>query len=411
MYLDISLTKKEIVIISFLFRFRGMTAFQLASVLHFTLEPTSSIKSSIHNHLARLKNKKVVKSKKIESHIADGSLYYLSPAGFDLAKDYLDIDVDQVGDGFQNALYKIKYSDLSYDYHKPPFEQIGHHLLCTNALLQLEIFYTPSDITFRTSAYAARIYYQNSIKSILRPDAEFKTANNSHYFLEIDMATENSSQLLLKFENYKEYFNTLKVDQLPHAIFFIMKGNSKSTGFKRRCKTVISTFLNVMEKKYSHLVNLIIVSLNDFVKAIEFEFKKDTFNLSMLKKLVDEKIDSGYEFTFHYHNLRQSGVPFAFVYNNKHSYTYYYIHIAHQYESFVYGNFLNFLSIKNHPSQKVIQYLGDLQPDGIKQIIFINNADPQLPLNFPKGLLSTDLLAELELLQDYTDIIPFKAGT
>lgn len=403
--LNIHLTTREIEIIKILFRFRGATAVQIATCLYYTFEPSKSEKSSTHNHLARLKTKKVIKSKKIESHIAEGSLYYLSPSGYELAKDYLDIDVDQVGDGFSNELNKIKYSDLSYDTYKPPFEQIGHHLLCTNSLLQLEFYFKPPKITSRTSAYAARIYYQNNVKSILRPDAEFKTGENSHYFLEIDMATENSSQLLLKFKNYKEYFNTLKVDQLPQAIFFIMKGNGKSTGFKRRCKTVISTYLNVMEKKYSHLVNLIIVSLNDFANGVKFEIHKNKLTLSMLKEFMNTRIDSDYEFTLNFHNPREGGVPFAFVYNNKHLYKYYYLHFAHQHESFVYGNFLNFLWIKNKPSPKTIQYLRGLNSDGMKQIIIINDLDPQLQINFPKGLLSNNLLAEIQLLKDYTEII------
>lgn len=84
--LGYQLSETSIKLLKFLFYYRGMTALQLAKMYFKSHNPTAVQKSSVHNYLRKLKDQKLVTSKKLDGDNYVGSLYYLTQSGLEVVK-------------------------------------------------------------------------------------------------------------------------------------------------------------------------------------------------------------------------------------------------------------------------------------------------------------------------------------
>ncbi|WP_346200245.1 replication-relaxation family protein [Caldifermentibacillus hisashii] len=401
------LSNRDKDIIRTLYRYRGMTAWQLAQKVHNTYTPKNSQKSMIHNYLKRLKKQKLVTSKKLEEDVALGSIYYLTPIGFNIAKDLLNIEIGQIGDGylfaddFESEGYHT-HADLEYSIYKPPLEQIGHHLLLIDTLIKLDFLDKGNLIDYRLSMYATREYQSDKGNGKLRPDAEMLIDSNRSYFIEIDKGTEGYQQLYGKFINYKHYFSQLNEEELPDAILFITDEKRQLYGIKRRWATILTAYLNAMGP-FSAKVNLIFSPINMLEDTISLEMKRPYYN-----KLAEESVrtyfkNEGYSsvkfFKF------KSMLPFAVaIKGNK--YQLIFTRLANEFESLVFGGFFLF-SKKMHIIDAEIQK-NKLQRLGLEQVILYHDRRPYLPSAFPKEKWTGDQQKYMEILFNHLTYLPLK---
>lgn len=395
-------TKTEQQILTLLHEFRGMTAQQITQCISYNIQPKATQKSSIHNHLKRLKAKKLVLSKRINSNTRTGSVYFLSSKGFNYVKNLLNIEFGAIGLGFTSKILESSFSDLSYEVYKPPFEQLHHHLLFVDSLIAIKLNEKLEAIQTRNSIYASRLYFQRNFQRILRPDAEInnmKSGNN--YFIEIDTGSENYNQLLAKFENYNAYFKTLDQSDLPLGIFFVTDSVEKYYGFRRRWMTVLSAFLTAMDIKFLDLVNLIMTPLDDFAKSLAFEINKSRLFEYLHDEMFSNPSQNEKKFLAtieHNHMYREPNFYVYQIGNSK--YRYEYICIAQQYESLVYGGYLSFVKKANSDPQTALTR--NLSKLGFSQTVIRRNTSEQLPLNFAPEKIPPEILVVLQTIKDYT---------
>lgn len=396
------LSNRDQDILCTLYRYRGMTAWQLAQKVHNSFTPRNSQKSMIHNYLKRLKKKKLITSKKLEEDVGLGSLYYLTPAGFNMAKDLLNIDIGQMGEGY---LFADEFegfhthADFDYSIYKPPLEQLGHHLLLIDALIKVDFLDREDLIDYRMSMYATREYQWEKGTSKLRPDAEMLIEVNKSYFIEIDKGTEGYQQLYEKFINYRNYFSNLDVEELPTGILFITDEKRQLYGLKRRWTTVLAAYLNAMGP-FSAKVNLIFSPINMLEKTISLEV-----NRSYNDKLAKERIRSylkneGYTSVDLFELIPT--VRFA-VARKGNKYQLIFTRLANEFESQVFGAYILF----SQNIKKIDAFIHEknLSRLGLEQIILYDNQQPYLPSNFPKEKLHDNQI-HIEMLHEHLTYLP-----
>ncbi|MEO4054474.1 replication-relaxation family protein [Solibacillus sp. CAU 1738] len=398
-------TKSEQIILKLLHEFRGMTALQIAQCISSKEQPKITQRSSIHNHLKRLKSKKLVSGKKIDSNTRTGSVYFLSSNGFNYVKDLLNIEFEKIGSGYTSKILGDSFSDLSYEVYKTPLEQLNHHLLFVDSLIAIKLNEQLKAIQTRNSIYASRLYFQQNGQRILRPDGEIEDLESGDtFFLEIDMGTENYNQLLAKFENYNEYFKTLSQSQLPMGIFFVTDSIKKAYGFNRRWMTVLSSFLSAIDAKFLESVNLIMIPIDDFSESLAFEVNKQNLYENYHNNIFSTQTQNKNKFLATIEHSHEYRDPNFYIYQiGKSNYQYVYISIAQQFESLVYGGYLNFVKLANsNPQNESTKNLSKL---GYSQTIFRRNTSEHLPLNFAPEHIPNEILAVLQTIQDNAKII------
>lgn len=126
---------------------------------------------------------------------------------------------------------------MSYDLYQPSKKQLNHHLLLIDFFIYLRInFGEEESIDHRLSMYCSTEYMYNNLEYKIRPDAEIMLTNKESYWIEVDRTTESHSQLLTKFQNYKNFFY-LKKNDLPipfSAIMFVTDVKQQMYGMNRR---------------------------------------------------------------------------------------------------------------------------------------------------------------------------------
>lgn len=396
----IKLSGRDQDILTTLYRFRGMTALQLAQIVHNSREPKNSQKSMIHNYLKRLKKQKVITSKKLEDEISLGSIYYLTPKGFQLAKDVLNIEIGQVGEGFKFA-DEIEgfhtHADLEYSIYKPPLEQISHHLLLIDSLIKLEFLYSEEQIDYRLSMYATREYKYKEIQGKLRPDGELHLSDGRKYFIEIDKGTESYQQLYEKFINYRNYLSQLDINKFPAGILFITDAKRQIYGLKRRWTTILAAYMNAMGK-LAVRVNLVLSPLNKLEETVLFEIKRLKYNQIAAKSLKDYLASQGN----HSYRITLSGIDHSLWYaivTNGNRQQLVFSRVVNEYESGPYSYFIYL--IQNIKSITKTKNISTLIPLGFEQsILFYKSHLPFLPLRFPEDKWSKKQQTAIELFHD-----------
>lgn len=258
---NISLRDK--IILAILLSYRGVTAKQLTIFVMGNRDYTLSEEKSIYNSLRKLKKQGLIFAFKLQETVSNGSMYYLSPKGYSLALDLLNVEAGQKGEGWlpYESSFETNFADLPYEVYSPPKKQTAHHLMLVDLFLQLiemgdEI---PEGIPHRLNLYASQKYLLKDGPHMeprkLRPDGEI-LINSKRYTIEIDRATENHEQLVEKFKIYKAYFEHCKRNgeiNTIQGIIFVVEDRRRMHGINRRWASLLAAYVKVLYPEWRHI--------------------------------------------------------------------------------------------------------------------------------------------------------------
>ncbi|SLK50292.1 Uncharacterised protein [Mycobacteroides abscessus subsp. abscessus] len=282
--LGYDLTEYDIDIIDCLTNYRGVKPYHL-SIMKYGVNYTNSQEKTIYKYLRKLLDQKLIAKYKLQDG-SEGSMYYLTSKGYELAKDLFNIEEGKKGEGWINEDGCTSYGDFPYELFSPPLEQAPHHLLSIDFLFKLRSINT-TFIEHRINLYSAVTYGNSENKFRFRPDAEIRLENNRTYAIEIDRGSENHEQLCKKFRTYRHYYEIAKQSGLDvrHAgIIFIVEDKRKKHGMKRRWKNICAAFFKEMGD-YHKDVNLIMTTVSDTSETILFELYRKNYEQRFINKL------------------------------------------------------------------------------------------------------------------------------
>ncbi|MFJ7669673.1 replication-relaxation family protein [Lysinibacillus sp. NPDC097195] len=298
---DYNLSPARIQVLETLYTIRGANARVLTQFMKGKLVCEAKEEKQIINLLQRLKESGLVTSKKLEGKYA-GSMYYLSPLGFEVAKRLLNIKPLQKGSMWLRYKYpfnqrsKDQMRDYSYETYKPPVRQYKHHHLILKAIVSLY----SSGLNINTYPYRLTLdavkeyeYHDNRLgwrKYQLKPDAEINI-NNEIYTFEIDRSTESYTQLVQKFIHYKRYTEYALEQQYKFPvtkIIFVVEDKERMYGISRRWVTIMKAFMEGMDVKESYEtwpnIQLILTTVGDLANVVENERDKSLGDIGDLVK-------------------------------------------------------------------------------------------------------------------------------
>jgi DNA-binding MarR family transcriptional regulator len=379
---EYKLTHCSMKLLAYLFYYRGMTALQLSQMYYESEKPFPTQKSSIHNYLSKLKKQNLVASKKLEDNIRPGSIYYLTTKGFEVVKEMLNIDVGATENGFillNERNGTPTQSDLPYSLYQPPKQQISHHLLLIDFFIRLRIHFSEEEsVDHRLSMYCSTPYTYNNTDGKIRPDAEIILPNGNAYWIEVDRSTESHSQLLAKFQNYKNFLSYLKENNLPipfKGILFLTDEKQQLYGMKRRWTNIVSAYLKSMDPDQAADIRLLMTPLNRVEETLRFEMKRMKLN-EAAKQLLHEKLHQrGYHRILPFIRKSDQSLFYAIAMNQK-SYKIFFVHVGNAYDSSLYINFHQFIQRLNKIQQK--DEVKKLQQQGFEQMVFHTFKNPYI---------------------------------
>ncbi|MGE7219622.1 replication-relaxation family protein [Priestia koreensis] len=277
-----------------LYIYRGMTATQMASSLY-TDQYLVSQEKSIYNYLGKLKKQQLVTSLRLQDSYSKGSIYYLTPKGYEFAKSWLDIQEGQRGTGWMKGS-RGQFADLSYEIYRPPLSQTTHHLLLIDLFIRLNSL-KMKGANYRLNLYASVTYNDGVKKQRYRPDGEIYLRNGRTYTIEIDRGTESHEQLRQKFKVYRQYFDYLtetKQNGIPFGILFVVEDKRRNHGIKRRWKNVAAAFFEEIGEHHEK-VNLILTSANMLEQILSFEINRQMYENEALQQFKGIYKQDGWE--------------------------------------------------------------------------------------------------------------------
>lgn len=384
-------------IIEFLMTYRGMTAKQLTAMMHAPFSYNLSEEKSVYNYLRKLKKQGLVVAIKLQTNIANGSIYYLSPKGYDYAKDMLNIEEERTGTGWikhYREFEESNFGDISYDLHMPPLKQLAHHLMLIDFFIELNMIDedTYDVIKHRNNLYSSKTYFVDGKKNRCRPDAEIVLGNN-RFAIEIDRATESHEQLLQKFETYRQYLDRSndpaeKID----GIIFIVENKRRDHGIKRRWTNILSAFFKTMYKHHNNL-NLIMTTLDAAKETLLFELKRNSFESEAFNEIEDILKSKGYSNVVRWKDNKKGELVLSHAVFNK-KYHIFFNAISQEFESRLYSRYFNFLNKLDYAKEK--EQVSNLEFAGYKKLLFYDLRKPYIvdKTNFLDGHLSSTI-AEL----------------
>lgn len=402
------LTNCSMKLLELLFYYRGMTALQLTKMYYDSENPLPTQKSNIHNYLNKLKKQSLVTSKKLDESIYLGSIYYLTSKGFEAAKEMMNIEVGAKESGFilLNERSGIPtQSDLPYNLYQPPKVQMSHHLLLIDLFIQLRIQFNDDEaIDHRLSMYCSTPYTIDSIDYKIRPDAEVLLPHKESYWIEVDRGTESHSQLLAKFNNYKNFLIYLKENNLEipfKGIIFVTDAKQRLCGLKRRWANILSAFLKEMYPFDTDL-RLILTPLNEVENTLRFEMNRNELNESA-SHLLDENLKlRGYKKMLPFVKTVDKTL-FYFIAKNETAYKIIYVNVSNAFDSSVYTDFHHFTKELSIIQQK--NEVKGLMPDGFEQVIVHPNQNPYIIKTLQGDHSTGELEDELEMLNENIEFI------
>lgn len=395
-------------LLELLFYYRGMTALQLTKMYYDSENPLPTQKSNIYNYLNKLKKQSLVTSKKLDESIYLGSIYYLTSKGFEAAKEMMNIEVGAKESGFilLNERSGIPtQSDLPYNLYQPPKLQMSHHLLLIDLFIQLRIQFNDDEaIDHRLSMYCSTPYTIDSIDYKIRPDAEVLLPHKESYWIEVDRGTESHSQLLAKFNNYKNFLIYLKENNLEipfKGIIFVTDAKQRLCGLKRRWANILSAFLKEMYPFDTDL-RLILTPLNEVENTLRFEMNRNELNESA-SHLLDENLKlRGYKKMLPFVKTVDKTL-FYFIAKNETAYKIIYVNVSNAFDSSVYTDFHHFTKELSIIQQK--NEVKGLMPDGFEQVIVHPNQNPYIIKTLQGDHSTGELEDELEMLNENIEFI------
>lgn len=405
---DYKLTNCSMKLLELLYYYRTMTASQLTKMYYELEDPLPTQKSNIYNYLNKLKKQLIVTSKKLDNSTHSGSIYYLTTRGFKVVKEMLNIEIGARGSGYIILNEKMGYptqSDLPYELYQPPKKQIDHHLLLIDFFIQLRIQFGEDDyIDHRLSTYCSTKYVLNNIENKIRPDATILLPNKEAYWIEIDRATESHSQLLTKFQNYKNYISYLEKNRLPipfNSIIFVTDAKHQMYGLNRRWANILSAFLEIMHP-YETDIRLIMTPLNKLDETLHFEMNRmklvDAAKQQINKTLMDKGYNSVHPF------IKKSDKTLFYTFGKKqNSYKLFFTGLINEYDSSLYTNFHQFMSKLNTLNKHDL--VKGLQPEGFEQIVLHIKDKPYVIPSLPQNNASNKTQQIIEFLNRDTEFI------
>lgn len=392
-------------LLQLLYYYRGMTALQLTKMYYELESPLPSQKTNIHNYLSKLKKQSLVTSKKLEDSIQPGSLYYLTGKGFEAVKELLNIDVGIQGDGYillSERSGNQTQSDLPYEIYQPPKHQVSHHLLLIELFSKLRIISSEEEsIDHRLSMYCSTEYIHNGVECKIRPDAQIILPSKETFWIEADRSTENHSQLLAKFQNYCNYFNYLKENNLPlpiHGIIFVTDAKQQEYGLKRRWVNILSAFLKQM-LPFEAEVRLVMTSLNKLEETLHFESNRSHLNRVAQHQLEQKLLTRGYQRVQPFIKKADKSLLYVIA-SDQNSYKLIYSRITNVFDSSLYTSFHQFMnkinSIRKREGVKHLQY------KGAEYFAIYDRQNPFIPQAFQTN---DDTLIELKNLSNHIELI------
>lgn len=341
-----NLSPRDKKILAILLSYRGVTAKQLTILITEKSDFTLSEEKSIYNSLRKLKKQGLIIAHKLQETVANGSMYYLSPKGYSLTLDLLNIEADQKGEGWLPYVssFETNFADLPYEIYSPPKKQTAHHLMLVEVFLQLlkhkdEI---PEGVPHRSNLYSSRDYYHNDGKHLLskkfRPDGEI-LINSNRYTIEIDRAMETHEQLVQKLEVYKSYFEHCKRTGEPNTIkgiIFVVEDRRRMHGIKKRWASLLAAYVKVLYPEWRE-VPLILTSMSSITETIlqEKVILNDTFeDIKNRTNARLEKLPHTSEIKHYVYNAKEE-VKYAYSigFNVDASFSLYNSSVCHEYDT------------------------------------------------------------------------------
>ncbi|WP_336822921.1 replication-relaxation family protein [Sporosarcina sp. USHLN248] len=406
-----SLSPKTERILKLLISYRGMTARQMAYIYFGTHQINLSQEKSIYNDLAKLKKQGLVKSLRLQQNVSKGSLYYLTPSGYDCAKDLLNIQQGQSGHGWMPADYgEYDFADLSYDLYLPPLKQVAHHLMLIDFFIEL---YGASDDLFeviphRHNLYAAKKYSTAEGIQQYRPDAEISIGGKL-FTVENDRATESHEQLLQKFLTYKRYLdvhaNNPNKESLV-GILFVVESRRRGQGIRRRWHNILSAFYKVLSP-YSEQVNLIMTTMDQVSSTLQLELQRSSYKHQMTKHLSSYL--TGNQEAYFLGSEEQKDPIVVCIQYSPSKYRILFCDVAQEFESSIYSKYIQFQ--KNqlptyrlrspHPKWQDMQYADH------RCVLFYPQSKPVIIDSFAAYKVNAQLDSSLSLLFKNLDFHSF----
>ncbi|MCM3636365.1 replication-relaxation family protein [Sporosarcina luteola] len=406
-----SLTAKTERILKLLISYRGMTARQMAHIYFGTHQINLSQEKSIYNDLAKLKKQGLVKSMRLQQNVSKGSLYYLTPSGYDCTKDLLNIHQGQSGFGWMPSDFgDYDVADLSYELYQPPLKQVAHHLMLIDFFIQL---YAASDDLFeviphRHNLYAAKKY--NTAEGIqqYRPDAEI-SIDGKLYTVEIDRATESHEQLLQKFITYRRYFDAhvnKKNEELPVGILFVVESRRRDQGIRRRWHNILSAFYKALSP-YSQQVNLIMTTMDQVSSTLHLEQKRSFYRKQITKHLKSYLTEN--QEAYFLGSEVQKNPLVACVRDSQSQYRILFCEIVQEFESSIYSKFTQFQNneLQTYISRNPISKWQGSKYLDYRCVLFYPQAKPVIIDSFSSYKVDPQLDYSLSLLSRNLDFHSF----
>lgn len=406
-----SLSPKTERLLTLLLSYRGMTARQLADIFYKTHQISLSQEKSIYNDLAKLKKQGLVKSMRLQQSVSKGSLYYLTPSGYDFTKDLLNVHQGQKATGWMPPDYGVyDVADLSYELYLPPLKQTAHHLMLIDFFIEL---HASSDelwevLPHRHNLYAARKYMTEKGEQQYRPDAEI-LINGELFTVEIDRATESHEQLLQKFRTYKNYLdshaNDSSKDQLA-GILFVVESRRRDQGIRRRWHNILSAFFKVLFA-YSNQVNLILTTMDQVSDTLHFEQQRSSYKTQIEKRLCDYLPDNQEAHILSSQTFNDALIACVPISHSK--YRLLFCEVAHEFESAIYAKYILFQKklLPKYKTKISLPNWGDLNYVDHLNVIFYTQYKPVIMDSFINYKMNPQLEDLLSLLSRNLDFHSF----
>lgn len=298
-----NLSDQQVQILELIFKYRGMTVFQLGQVIYRGEEFTWGKQSHLYKKLRNMVSQGLIKKEMVS--IGNTSYFRLTEDGMEVCKESYNIIPGHIGEGFRND-----FGDFPFELSVLPDRQANHALKIVDMMLKIEELkreYLEYDFDVRDNRYSTRTYTegQKGAHKTLKPDAEI-LLNGDSFFVEVDMGTERGRHLHSKFQRYYHFvLHQIKVGKpIPKAILFV------SDQSDRRWYSVAATFLAEL-KEYATQLNLIFCSIDELKRVLPVQAERNSYPLRLQKIMKPYVEHKGYKGTdLHAVSKEKHGISF-----------------------------------------------------------------------------------------------------
>lgn len=386
------ITDYDIKLIECSLNYRGVQPNHFATV-QYEVNYTKAQEKTIYKYIRKLLDQKLIIKRKRQD--GQGSVYYLTSKGLELAKNLFDIEEGKKGEGWiNNSGGCTCYGDFTYQIYSPPQEQNSHHLLLVDFFIELHSIKT-AYIEHRINLYCAVTFETEEGKFRFRPDGEVRFEDGRNYAIEIDRGSENHEQLCKKFRTYRQYYDYCKnngLDKKHSGIIFVVEGKRKKHGMKRRWKNISAAFFQELGNYYQD-VNLILTTVSDATETLLLELNRKDYEFEFVNNLIIKQEEYG-DTTVNFLRINdQNGSSHkVLLATSSTEVGKFYITVfsfSHPYETFIYRNYMEvYRALNKIKGEKSVK---NLEFKGFRKVILFGNEKPYLITDFSPYILSEEL--------------------